>query len=197
MNWLAHLYLSEPNAAFRIGNLLPDMVSPQSLASLPEGFQRGIQQHRRIDAFTDAHPIVRRSIQRVESPFRRFGGILCDLFYDHFLARDWHLYSQESLPEFASAVYESFEQYRDCIPVEAWTPLRLVCTADLLCSYREVSGIEHALGRIDLRLRRSVGLGAAIAVLEKDYEGLRTDFGEFFPELHAYVADRGSVRETR
>src|SRR5258708_728566 len=116
MNWLAHLYLSEQNPAFRLGNLLPDLLPPASLASLPADFQRGIEQHRRIDVFTDTHPVVRRSIQRVDPPFRRFGGILCDVFYDHFLARDWCSYSPEPLSVFASAFYESIEQYRAYIP---------------------------------------------------------------------------------
>ncbi|MEI9895635.1 MAG: hypothetical protein WDN28_17535 [Chthoniobacter sp.] len=61
MNWLAHLYLSEPNAAFRLGNLLPDLASATALAGLPGEFQAGIQRHRRIDAFTDRHPVFRRS----------------------------------------------------------------------------------------------------------------------------------------
>lgn len=34
MNWLAHLYLSEPNPEFRLGNLLADIATDQSLASL-------------------------------------------------------------------------------------------------------------------------------------------------------------------
>ncbi|WP_395734591.1 hypothetical protein [Prosthecobacter sp.] len=62
MNWLAHLYLSEPEVEFRVGNLLPDWVGPWEMVGLAEGFQRGIARHRRIDAFTDAHPVVRREV---------------------------------------------------------------------------------------------------------------------------------------
>jgi hypothetical protein len=89
MNWLAHLFLSDPEPACRIGNLLPDFLSANVLAGLPAAFQRGIAQHRRIDAYTDAHPVFRRSVQRFAPPFRRYGGVLVDIFYDHFLARDW------------------------------------------------------------------------------------------------------------
>jgi acyl carrier protein phosphodiesterase len=73
MNWLAHLHLSEPNPEFRLGNLLADIATKQSLASLPAAFQRGITQHRRIDAFTDSHPLagVSRALQRIGSRLRR------------------------------------------------------------------------------------------------------------------------------
>src|SRR6266850_1875154 len=123
MNWLAHLYLSEPNPEFRLGNLLADIAPDRSLASLPAAFQRGIAQHRRIDAFTDSHPVVRRSIQRFAPPFRRFGSIVCDVFYDHFLARDWDSYSSEPLSTFAQSVYGSFDAYRPLISPEAFSRL--------------------------------------------------------------------------
>jgi len=127
MNWLAHLYLSEPDPAFRLGNLLPDLIPARSLTSLPAEFQKGVGQHRRIDAFTDSHPVVRRSIQRIEPSSRRFGGILCDIFYDHFLARDWASYSSQLLPEFARTIYASFDQYRASIPPRVLPGASVAC----------------------------------------------------------------------
>jgi acyl carrier protein phosphodiesterase len=104
MNWLAHLLLSEPEAAFRIGNILPDILTRAELQKLSPIFQGGAETHRLIDAFTDCHPVVRRSIGRFVPPFRRFGGILVDVFYDHFLAVDWINYSEVPLGNFCAHV---------------------------------------------------------------------------------------------
>jgi len=188
MNWLAHLYLSEPTPASRIGNLLPDFASAPELAALPSLFQQGIAQHRRIDAFTDSHPVVRRSLQRIEPPFRRFGGILCDIFYDHFLARDWESYSPEPLPDFARSVYVSFDTFSGVLPPEVCSRLAQMRTDDWLCSYRELAGISRALERTGARFRRPVPLGEALAVLEQHYDAFHADFREFFPELQSHVA---------
>ena len=187
MNWLAHLYLSEPDPAFRIGNLLPDMLPTSQLAGLPEDFQRGIRQHRRIDAFTDSHPIVKQSIQRIDPPFRRYGGILVDMFYDHILAREWALYSRQPLPDFAAEVYGSFETLKHHLPPDASERFDRMISADLLCSYRELSGISAALDRISFRLRRRVQLAEATGLLENNYDSFRADFEKFFPELRADV----------
>src|SRR3954453_8270205 len=100
MNWLAHLSLSEPTPAFRIGNLLPDLAPVSTLAYLPADYRRGMQQHQRIDAFTDAPELARRSILRVHAPFRRYAAILVDMFYDPFLARAWSAWSPTPLDEF-------------------------------------------------------------------------------------------------
>jgi len=187
MNWLAHLYLSEPNPACRLGNILPDFLPPAQLAALPADFQRGIVQHRRIDAFTDSHPVVRQSIRRIDPPFRRFGGILCDMFYDHFLARDWSAHSAEPLPDFIRAVYASFDQFRADMPAEACAPLDRMRADDWLGSYRELSGLSIALGRIGRRFRRPVELARSISILEQHYDLFQADFNAFFPELKHHV----------
>ena len=139
MNWLAHLYLSEADPAVRIGNLLPDILPAPVLASLSAEFQPGISMHYRIDAFTDAHPVVRQSVRRFTPPFRRFGGILTDLFYDHFLARDWAKYSGEPLREFTESVYMSFTDYRDRLPAEANLRLEQMRAATITVTASQMS----------------------------------------------------------
>src|SRR5579871_1256717 len=189
MNWLAHLYLSEPNPAFRIGNLLPDLVPASALSGLSSEYLRGAKQHRRIDAFTDTHPIVRRSISRVSPDFRRFGGILIDIFYDHFLARDWQDFSPIPLQIFASDIYDSFDRCRGEIPAEALIHLQHMRECNWLCAYREIEGISAALDRLGLRLKRPVPLGSAISVLRNNYDDLQADFSAFFPELISHLEE--------
>lgn len=188
MNWLAHLYLSEPTAAFRLGNILPDFVGMSALAGLPVEFQEGIRRHRQIDAFTDAHPIFRQSVHRLGPPFRRYGGVLIDIFYDHILAREWESFAPIPLPEFAADVYASFDRHWSDIPVDAHHRLRLMRETDWLCTYREITGITEALTRIGERLRRPVDLAASVTLLERDYDLFRSDFRQFFPQLIAHVA---------
>lgn len=187
MNWLAHLYLSEPNPAFRIGNLLPDLAPPSALSGLSPDMLRGVKQHRRIDAFTDTHPVVRRSISRVNPDFRRFGGILVDVFYDHFLARDWQSFSPIPLHAFAAEIYDSFDRHRPEIPSEAMVHLEHMRERDWLYAYREIDGIWAALSRLGLRLRRPTPLGNAISVLRDNYDDLHADFSAFFPEIVSHL----------
>jgi acyl carrier protein phosphodiesterase len=187
MNWLAHLFLSEPTPAFRVGNLLPDLLPASDLTRLPPEFQRGIRRHLQIDAFTDSHPIVRRSILLVGPAYRRFGGILIDMFYDHFLACDWRRYSEATIEDFSSTIYSSFDSLGQDLPLNASNRLQQIKEADLLCSYREIDGIRRALERIGDRLRRPVSLGESIAQLELHYDALHADFTEFFPKLRDHV----------
>jgi acyl carrier protein phosphodiesterase len=193
MNWLAHLFLSEPSPAFRIGNLLPDLVGQAALAGVSPEVLRGVRQHRQIDAFTDSHPIVRRSITRVGPKFRRFGGIFVDIFYDHFLSREWPSFSAIALPDFTREIYSCFESHRHEIPHEAHVPLDRMKSENWLSTYGDLHGVATTLGRIGLRLRRPTLLAEGAAILEADYAGFHADFTTFFPELMSHVHIRNEL----
>ena len=156
---------------------------------MPEEFQRGIRLHHCIDAFTDSHPITRRSVNRFIPPMRRYGGILADLFYDHFLSRFWSDYSSQPLSEFTREVYASFEGVRAQLPSEVCKRFSQIRKSDWLNCYGTIEGIGRAVERIGFRFKRPVDLRDAISALRDDYELFAADFRAFFPDLQARVAE--------
>jgi acyl carrier protein phosphodiesterase len=187
MNWLAHLLLTGPSQAARIGGILPDFAKPPELKSLAPEFQSGIRLHYQIDAFTDSHEVFKRSIRRIEPPVRRYGGIIVDVFYDHFLSVSWHLYSEQTLEDFVKEVYASFEGCRGHIPHSIMERLKQMEAANWLYSYRDLDGVRLTLNRISTRLRRPMYLGAGVDDLERHYEDFRDDFISYFPQLQKFV----------
>ena len=65
MNFLAHIYLSGEDQELKIGNFIADSVKGKKFAQFPERIQQGITLHRKIDSYTDSHPIVRESVLRL------------------------------------------------------------------------------------------------------------------------------------
>lgn len=186
MNWLAHLYLSAPTPEFRLGNLLPDLIGPLSAEDLSPEVLRGVACHRSIDAYTDQHAIVRLSISRLPAPYRRFGGIIIDVVYDHFLAADWPSYAPKPLHHFVDEVFAAFDAIVSLVPSAARPHLRRIHQEKLLCSYETLAGIREALRRTGHRLRKPVDLGAVLC--DVDMHGLRSDFSAFFPDVRTHVA---------
>ena len=93
MNFLAHLYLSKNHTNILIGNFIADGIRGNQFTHLHPEIQQGIVLHRHIDTYTDAHPIVRKSKRRLHERYGHYDGVIIDLFYDHFLARNWSQYS--------------------------------------------------------------------------------------------------------
>ncbi|MDJ0747041.1 MAG: ACP phosphodiesterase [Xenococcaceae cyanobacterium MO_167.B27] len=191
MNWLAHLFLAAPDVESRLGNLLGDLVKGKARETLSPGLKQGLECHQVIDIFTDCHPIVRNSKQRIDNQYRRFSGILIDVFYDHILAKNWHDYSSVSLEQFTQEVYSSFDDYLILIPAYASGVIQRASAENWLLSYRDLAGIELTLKRISWKLTRRrnkyYDLSPAIEELSKHYRELEQDFAVFFPELMAHI----------
>src|SRR6476469_1163611 len=106
MNYLAHLYLADNSPESILGNLLGDFVKCQAAFNIyPIAIKKGIQLHRQVDAYTDSHAVVRESKKLISNINKRYAGIIIDVFYDHFLAKNWLTYSSIPLNEFAANVY--------------------------------------------------------------------------------------------
>lgn len=191
MNWLAHVFLSEPEIEFRLGNLLADLVKGHDRVGVSDAFLRGVRQHQEIDVFTDSHPVVHQSRARISSEYRHVTGILVDVFYDHFLALHWDQYSTLPLAAFAAGLYADIRAHSINLPAEAQATVdRMICE-DRLASYRRIEGIEATLRRVSIRLSKRVGkdfqLQRAVSDLQLNFDGLESDFGEFFPLLQSRV----------
>lgn len=191
MNWLAHLLLAESDPEIRLGNLLGDLVKGKQRQALNFNLQRGLKCHQAIDIFTDKHPIVKHSKQRIDSKYRRFSGILIDVFYDHILANNWQNYSNVSLAEFTSTVYNSWDSYLTALPIYPQGVINRLIAEDWLGSSVNLEGIEQTLARISWRLNRKsdrdYNLTPAVKELVINYSELEQDFKRFFPRLQLYV----------
>jgi acyl carrier protein phosphodiesterase len=187
MNYLAHLFLSEGTPESLIGNLLGDFVKGTALNLYPEEIRKGIDLHRKVDSYTDSHAIVRSSKSLVCADRRRFAGVLIDVFYDHFLAKNWLEYSEIPLPDFSRHVYKVLQDNRDILPESLQRVLPTIIARDLLSSYQEIAEIGITLTRMSARIKRTNNLASGIEDLTANYQRLESDFRDFFPDLIKYA----------
>ena len=188
MNYLAHLHLSPNTRDALFGSLLGDFVKGRAYYNYPCGVRYGITLHRLIDKFTDSHPIVKQSRKRLQNKMYRYSGILVDVFYDHFLAVNWHEYSEH---EFEQRLQYWIDELKGT--VEYPVPERMqkllfgITAGGMLQSYKTRCGIETALKRISTRLRFANNLDEGIHDFHRCYDQLQSDFSQFFPELTGFV----------
>jgi acyl carrier protein phosphodiesterase len=190
LNYLAHLYLAGDDPKAQVGQVLADFVAAREIDSFEPGIRAGIRAHQRIDVFTDSHPIVVAARRRMVAPYRRYGNILLDVFFDHFLAKNWDRYSAGiSLEDFAQQRYRVLNEHRDAYPGRFQRVIISMARGDWLGSYREVNNIDRALQGISRRLTRENPLADGVSVLRDQYDELDADFAKFFPELERYVTE--------
>src|SRR6478609_8124795 len=110
MNLLAHALLAGGDDDVRFGSMIGDFVRGAIDPALPDGVRGGIALHRAVDAYTDAHAEVVAARALFEPPYRRYAGILLDVWFDHLLARDWPRHAAGSLHAFSREVQALLRQ---------------------------------------------------------------------------------------
>ena len=155
MNYLVHLYLSDVDPLCRLGNLMGDFVKgPLAQYDYPEKLMLGLRQHRAVDTMAMQDPAVRRSRVRLDDRFGHTKGILIDIFYDHFLSRNWENWAHGSLRDFAGQGYDLLKRHRDHLPAAFRPVARRLIRYDWLTAYREPGTIRFVLERMAARLSR-------------------------------------------
>lgn len=187
MNYLAHAYLSFRQPELLVGNMISDYVKGKAKFDYPEGIQRGIQLHRAIDSFTDAHPVNAIARKVFRPAVGLYAGAFVDIVYDHYLAKDTLAFPGESLFEYSQWVYATIGNY------SAWFPDRFAVmypymkSQDWLTNYQERWGIEKSMAGLVRRAKYLEDSQAVFAAFEAEYDFLEKCYHRFFPELLLFV----------
>lgn len=196
MNWLAHVYLSRDNINFKLGNLLTDVSRPEHLEVDEADFQAGVQCHYEIDRFTDSHELVKKCKKVFFPNYRHFSAVLVDIFFDHFLARNWAGYCSVPYRDYVNEFYLDLKNHSLELHPLSREFIESIYTYDRLGVYDKISGMEGALERISkrIRMRTKIDIRDSIKELKDNYESLENDFMIFFPELEKHIQDCDSLK---
>ncbi|NJL12460.1 MAG: DUF479 domain-containing protein [Microscillaceae bacterium] len=189
MNLLAHSFLSGSSAKILIGNFIADFIRGNQYTHLEEEIVRGIYLHRKIDQFTDAHPVVRQSTLRLRPDYGKYAPVLVDVFYDHFLAVHFELFSDTSLEAHAQHTYQVLLDNQFILPEIVQNFLPRMVAQNWLARYGEWEGLQNSLQGLNHRARFANHLDQSILSLKADYEAYDQDFLAFFPEIIRFVSE--------
>jgi acyl carrier protein phosphodiesterase len=190
MNYLAHIYLSGDNDTIRIGNFMADHIKGNKYKTYPEDIQKGILLHRQIDSFTDNHKIARGSKRRLNEQYGLYKGVIIDILYDHFLAKNWSLYSNTPLLDYTTAFYKLLMENYEILPEQIKYMSKYMIKDDWLAAYAHKEGIQKVLSGMNRRTGGISNMDLAINDLEMHYNDFEHDFTLFFKELHDFTIDK-------
>lgn len=190
MNFLAHIYLSQNIDKVKIGNFIADSVRGNNYGDFDPEVQKGIILHRSIDTFTDAHPIFRIGTKRLHSRYHHYAGVILDVFYDHFLARNWSKYSSVPLQEHNHQFYDLLQKNLDWMPERIEKILPIMRKQDWLTTYSTIGGLSEILFQMDRRTKFASKMQYSIEELEEFYDEFEAEFFEFFEDLRNFVDEK-------
>lgn len=183
MNFLAHIYLSFGDDEITLGNFIADSIRGNKFKHLPERIQKGIMLHREIDTYTDAHPIHKKSSKRLHKNYGHYSRVIIDIYYDHFLAKNWRVYSDVGLAVFVENFYDLLEDNYSVLPEGIKRMMPYMIADNWIYNYSKMEGIGRVLEGMNRRTKNKSKMNFAILDLEEHYEMFEKEFTTFFGEL--------------
>lgn len=195
MNYLAHIYLSGDNPDIQVGGLLGDFVKGPLSGNLPAPIEAGIALHRAIDSSTDRHPHFRRIMATIPPPWRRYGGIIVDLYLDHLLASHWSEFHQQPLSSFCANFYRHLNSHWALLPERAQHFCRVAPEVNWLENYANAEHLPRMLSNIGKRLRKPVALNQGLCYMEQQASALTECLGLLLEEHRGLAQQFLSTRD--
>jgi len=187
MNFLGHLFLSGKNEDIIVGNFIADAVKGNALNQYPDGIARGIRLHREIDHFTDHHPVFLSSRRRLYPKYRMYAGVIVDIYYDHYLAKNWQDFSEEKLRHIVSNAYFLLIRRFNILPPRSKRILPFMITQNWLVNYKDLNSLQRVFNGMDRRTEHRSGMGGAIEDLLIHYQEYESEFREFLRGIIAHI----------
>ena len=190
MNYLAHIYLSNEEEEITLGNFIADGVKGKKYVQFPLGIQQGILLHRAIDSFTDAHPIVRKSTKRLHKKYGHYSGVIVDILYDHFLAKNWTQYHSIPLHKYTENFYNLINSNFDRLTPRIQKMMPYMIEQNWLLSYASIDGIGKILDQMNRRTNNQSKMNLAVLELTTYYKEFEEEFTLFFEDLKKYSKNK-------
>ncbi|NKI32409.1 ACP phosphodiesterase [Croceivirga thetidis] len=190
MNFLAHIYLSFDEPEITLGNFFADHIRGNKYQHLPERIQKGILLHREIDTYTDAHPIAKMSSKRLHKNYSHYSRVIVDIYYDHFLAKNWDDYCPIPLKKYVEDFYDLLEENYNILPIGTKRMMPYMIADNWLYNYSNLEGISRVLNGMNRRTNNKSKMNFAILDLEEHYEAFENEFIEFFKDLSTFSREK-------
>ncbi len=190
MNHLAHLLLAGADPMLQLGALLGDHVRGDIAASgYSRSIRAGIVLHRKIDVWTDQHPLMIPARSLFQPPLRRYAGIMLDVYFDHLLSRSWSDHCALDLDAFNQRTLTLLQRHQALLPVSLLRFYRYARSTNVLARYAETDMLQQVFAGISTRLSRRNPLQQALPALQQQDDVLQSVFAEFWPQLCKLSAD--------
>jgi acyl carrier protein phosphodiesterase len=183
MNYLAHAFLSGGDANLILGNFIADHLRGNKFEHLHPQIIEGVMLHRQIDSFSDQHPRFRLCKRVFYNGFEKYSGILVDIYFDHFLARDFSEHSSIPLSSFSEEVYDVYLKNRQILPIRSNRFLDYVISNNIYSAYALPNEINKVLFHLSHRISHGVRLDDSRSLFEENEPHLKENFDTFFSDL--------------
>jgi acyl carrier protein phosphodiesterase len=183
MNHLAHLYLSSDQEEEMVGQFIADAVKGNDFNLYSPNIRTGILLHRWVDSFTDTHDLVKELRAAYRPKLGLYSGVLIDLVFDYFLAKDFHVHVGRELSEFQQFTFYVLNKHEFIFPEKMKKYFFHMKDKEFMMKYAHSEGMAIIVKQMGARIPHGEALIEAGDFFLDHVEVASNYFPEFFAEL--------------
>lgn len=183
MNHLAHLYLSSDSEEEMVGQFIADAVKGNDFNLYGPNIRNGILLHRWVDSFTDTHDLVKGLRAKYRPKLGLYSGVLIDLVFDYYLAKDFQIHSGRDLAEFQQFTFHVLNKHEDVFPEKMKKYFFHMKDKEFMMKYAHSEGMSAIVKQMGMRIPRGEALIEAGDFFLDHVEVASNYFPDFFVEL--------------
>ena len=169
---------------------MADSIRGKSYIDYSVDLRKGILLHRSIDSFTDMHPIYRQSKRRLHEKYGHYSGVIMDIFYDHYLAKNWDFYCEEKLEDYVDNFYQLLKNNIDLLTEKVKKMIPYMIAQNWLLSYTTIEGLQMIMIQMNHRTKNRVQMQESIVELKEFYSEFDEEFSLFFEDLRKHCKEK-------
>ncbi|MBS1567421.1 MAG: DUF479 domain-containing protein, partial [Bacteroidetes bacterium] len=186
----AHARLSFGEPGILAGNMVSDFIKGKAKYDYTGDVFRGIELHRAIDTFTDAHEATYAAKEVFRPHYRLYAGAFIDVVYDYFLARDTQEFPGEALMAFSEEVYGQLAPYIPQLPERFRQMFPYMRSQNWLYNYRHREGIANSFRGLVRRAAYLSESETAMLLLDRHYAFLESCYRHFYPAVRRFAREK-------
>jgi len=166
-----------------VGQFIADAVKGNDFNAYTPNIRQGILLHRWVDSYTDTHELVKELRAEYRPKLGLYSGVLIDLVFDYFLAKDFQLHSGRELSEFQQFTFSVLNKHEEKFPERMKNYFFHMKDKEFMMKYAHPVGMAVIVRQMGIRIPRGESLLAAGDFFEDYVEMASAYFPTFFEEL--------------
>ncbi|MBZ4683139.1 MAG: acyl carrier protein phosphodiesterase [Fusobacteriaceae bacterium] len=183
MNYLGHSIITTNIPEKDFGNIFGDFFkgNPNSL-NLPKNIIEGIILHRKLDSFVDSNDIYLKNSDFFKE-YKLYKKILLDIYFDHFLAKNYQLLFNSSLKIASQSIFKLAIDNKQFLTQKNISKLNWLIKNNSIYYYKDIDFISYTLSGISYRFK-NIDLSTSIEIYKKNEKVIDNNFFEFYNLLN-------------
>jgi acyl carrier protein phosphodiesterase len=183
MNFIINAFKAEESRDRILGVLLTELSKISNYKKFNNEVVEGIILNKKIKTFSIEHPRMHTSMNRLRMKNKKNNFPIIEVFFDHFLVKNWETFSNESYDSFAARIHNVLIKNLTVLPNSTISKFPEILSKSWLDHYKTIEGVHTIIRKLTHASRVGVNSEESIFDLMENYSTFQNDFMYFMKDI--------------